>query len=123
MTAFGCVQKYRKFNIAFQRVLLRRTGRPVIWRSARGREEVVWVGPAGGPGSCGGRRGGSPLRGRESTGAGPVALIGRTVRSGKAPTSSPDLLMRPSAGKVEVLGIDVLSAAEDALTPLRRRIA
>ena len=33
-----------------------------------------------------------------------------------------NLLMRPSAGKVEVLGIDVLSAAEDALTPLRRRI-
>lgn len=28
-----------------QRVLLRRTGRPVIRRSARGQEEVVLVGP------------------------------------------------------------------------------
>ena len=33
-----------------------------------------------------------------------------------------NLLMRPSAGKVEVLGVDILSVGEDALTPLRRRI-
>ncbi|MFH0351830.1 MAG: hypothetical protein ACHBMF_07895, partial [Chromatiales bacterium] len=40
-------------------------------------------------GGCGGQRGGSPSPGRESTGADPGALVGGTVRSGKAPTSSP----------------------------------
>ena len=50
-----------------------------------------WFGLAPGrvPAGCGGRRGGSPLPGRESIRAGQGALIGRTVRRGKVPTSSP----------------------------------
>jgi hypothetical protein len=60
------------------------TGRPPL-----GREEVVLVRPGRSPGGCGGRRGSSALPGRESTAAGRAALMGRTVRSGKAPTAHP----------------------------------
>jgi hypothetical protein len=64
------------------------------------------------PGGCGVRRHGSPSLRRESTGAGQVALIGRTVRSGRAPIAHSGSDHRQAA---------VVAVFDDRLAPVPAR--
>ena len=78
------------FNAVAQRILPGQTRRVATGRRPLGREEVVWLHPW--PVSewlWGAQRVAVLSPYVSSTGAGQVALIGRTVGSGKAPTSSP----------------------------------
>jgi hypothetical protein len=82
--------KDRACNAVSQRTLPGRTGRVATGRRPLGREAVVWVRPGRCSGGCGGGAGVAVLSPDASPPV-PVewALIGGTVRSGKAPTSSP----------------------------------
>jgi hypothetical protein len=78
--------KDRTFNTVSQRILPGRTGRVATGRPPLGREEVVWVRAGRWPGGCWGDAEEAVLIGRTRvTGAGQVALIGRTVLRRRLP--------------------------------------
>lgn len=77
------MSKDRRVNVVLQPVLLRRTGRPVIGRSARGREEGVLAGPGRVAGGCLGLWADAKASTRWPDACRSEALTGRNVRSGK----------------------------------------
>jgi hypothetical protein len=90
-------------------------------RPARGRGEVVWAARGRVPGGCGGRRGEHAVPGGESTGAGQGALIGRTVRSGRALRSSTGL-KAPSPGAPEAARFGAVTFHPFGPAPFQRHL-